>query len=262
MDITDNGFKGALRLMHSILELPFTMKLSPKKRYNPLNIFEKTRSGVSDNDYELTPQCESVLDNREYVHLPHIELVREGIVPSVQEEFGIMYDMKRRRILFPHRHWSSGELLGVFGRTTNELWDILGIPKYFGVIPYSKSLNLYGLYENYKDIQRLGYVVVVEGEKSPMKGKSLGYPNLVALGGHELSDEQVKILIGLNVDIVFALDNDLDEQISKDMCKKFKGIRNAYYLYDNHGLLGEKDSPIDCGRKRFDYLLKYKKKGA
>ena len=117
MDITDNGFKGALRLMHSILELPFTMKLSPKKRYNPLNIFEKARSGVSDNDYELTPQCESVLDNREYVHLPHIELVREGIVPSVQEEFGIMYDMKRKRILFPHRHWSSGELLGVFGRT-------------------------------------------------------------------------------------------------------------------------------------------------
>lgn len=262
MDITESNFKDALRLMHDILGLPFVMRLSPRRKYDPLKIFKKARSGVNNSDYELTPQCESVLDSNDYIHLPHIDLVREGIIPSVQEEFGVIYDMRRKRILFPHRHWSSGELLGIFGRTTNPLWNILGIPKYFGVIPYPKSLNLYGLYENYKEIQKAGFVICVEGEKSVQKAKSLGYPNLVALGGHELSDEQVKILIGLNVDITFALDNDLDEQISKDMCKRFKGIRSAYYLYDNHGLLGEKDSPIDCGRKRFNYLLKYRKKGA
>ena len=44
MDITDNDFRSALRLMHDILGLPFVMKLSPRKKYNPLNIFEIGRA--------------------------------------------------------------------------------------------------------------------------------------------------------------------------------------------------------------------------
>ena len=141
-----------------------------------------------------------------------------------------------------------------------EIYEILGIPKYFGVIGYPKSMNLYGLYENYEEIQRRGKVVILEGEKSTLKLRSMGYPIGVALGGHEISREQIKILIGLNVDIIFALDKDIDKQVSIDMCKEFKGIRNAYYIDDKYDILGEKDAPVDKGLKVWQYLYKNKVK--
>lgn len=161
---------------------------------------------------------------------------------------------------FPHRHWSSGEILGIFGRTTVEIYEILGIPKYFGVIGYPKSMNLYGLYENYEEIIKSNAVIIVEGEKSVLKLKSMNYGNAVALGGHEMSLEQIKILISLNVDIIFALDKDLDKQISIDMCNEFKGIRNTFYIDDKYDILGEKDAPVDKGLKVWNYLYKNKVK--
>lgn len=255
MEISGLGFKQILKQMHELLGFNFSFTSTPQsKKVDILDVFRKAVGCNHYDKQELTPIDESALDNSNYLKLPHINLIREGITPKVQEEFGVMYDVKSQRILFPHKHWSTGELLGIFGRTTIEEWDILGIPKYWGVLPYPKSLNLYGLYENYKAIQDYGMVVIFEGEKSPQKAKSLGFPYGVALGGHELSMEQVKILISLNVKIIFALDEDVDEQVSIDMCKQFKGIRPAYYLH-SHDILGKKDAPIDKGRNVFKYLM-------
>jgi len=260
MEITGLKFKDALKTIHDILGLKFTLTMTPqKKSYDPLEIFKRFKSRKYENE-QLIVLDESVLDDCNYLKLPHISLIREGIVPSVARDFGVLYDMFSNRILFPHRHWSTGELLGIFGRTTVENYDLLGIPKYLGIIPYPKSMNLYGLYENYKGIQDSGFVVVFESEKSPLKGKSVGCNNFVALGGHELQEEHVKILISLGVDIIFALDKDLNEDISIAMCKRFSGVRDTYYLHDKYDVLGEKDSPIDKGIKIYNYLLKYKKK--
>lgn len=258
MEITNTEFKQALKIIHDILGLKFTISFKPlQKKYDPLDIFERAKSNTSYNKQELVFYGDDVLNAYNYIHLPHMLLVKEGIVPSVQHEFNVMYDTKSKRILFPHRYWSTGDIVGIFGRTVINEWQILNIPKYYGVLPYPKSLNLYGLYENYKAIQNYGYVVVVEGEKSVLKAKSLQHPNFVALGGHELSTEQIKILIGLDTEIVFALDNDVDKSISEHMCKEFRGIRNVSYIYDTDGLLGAKDAPIDKGRKKFEYLLQY-----
>lgn len=259
MDIKEIGFRDALRLMHNILDLPFTMNYKPEqKKYNPLEVFKRVKSYCNGKEYEFKTYDDSVLNDINYTRLPHIDLIKEGISPKVQEEFGITYCGRQNRILFPHRHWSSGEILGIFGRTTVEIYDILGIPKYFGVIGYPKSMNLYGLYENYEEIIKSNAVIIVEGEKSVLKLKSMNYGNAVALGGHELSLEQQKILISLNTDIIFALDKDLDKQISIDMCKEFKGIRNTYYIDDKFDILGEKDAPVDKGLKVWNYLFKNK----
>lgn len=261
MDIKQVGFRDALKLIHNILNLPFTMNYKPeKKKYNPLEVFKKVKSYCNDSDYEFKSYDDSILNDITYTRLPHINLIKEGISPKVQEEFGITYCSKQNRILFPHRHWSSGEIIGIFGRTTVEIYDVLGIPKYFGVIGYPKSMNLYGLYENYEEIIKTGEVFILEGEKSVLKLKSMRYGNAVALGGHELSTEQIKILIGLDVNIIFALDKDLDKQVSIDMCKKFKGIRNTYYIEDKYDILDKKDAPIDKGLKVWKYLLKNKVK--
>lgn len=261
MDIKELGFRDALKLMHDILDLPFTMNYKPEqKKYNPLEVFKRVKSYCSNSDYSFKTYDENVLSDINYTRLPHINLIKEGISPKVQEEFGITYCSRQNRILFPHRHWSSGEILGIFGRTTVEIYEILGIPKYFGVIGYPKSMNLYGLYENYEEIIKSNAVIIVEGEKSVLKLKSMNYGNAVALGGHEMSLEQIKILISLNVDIIFALDKDLDKQISIDMCNEFKGIRNTFYIDDKYDILGEKDAPVDKGLKVWNYLYKNKVK--
>jgi len=41
--------------------------------------------------------------------------------------------------------------------------------KYFITPGMRKEINIYGLWENYKDIQKAGYIVIFEAEKSVLK---------------------------------------------------------------------------------------------
>ncbi len=259
MEISGLEFKDALKRLHDILGLKFSLSLTRiKDKYDPLAVFKNIKSCRHYEIQELKPLSESVLDNSNYLKMPHINLIREGIIPNVQEKFGLMYDTRTERILFPHRHWSTGELLGIIGRTTIEQWDILGIPKYYHLIPYPKSMNLYGLYENYKSIQDKNEVYVYEAEKSTLKRSSKLDFTGVSICSHNLSDEQVRILIGLDVDITIVYDKGISLQHIRSECEKFYGIRNVYYIFDKYNLLKEKESPADAPNKIFDYLKKYK----
>ena len=124
--------------------------------------------------------------------------------------------------------------------------------------PHPKSINLYGLQENYKSIQLAGYVLVYESEKSTLKRHSRKDGTGVSLGSHSLSEDQVKILIGLNVSIIIAYDKDISLRHIRSECEKFYKIRSVYYIYDKHDLLKDKQSPADADNKIFNYLLKYK----
>ena len=97
-----------------------------------------------------------------------------------------------------------------------------------------------------------------EAEKSVLKRDSLSDGTGVAVSGHEISDEQVKILIGLNCEIIIALDNDIDIEHIRHCCEKFYGIRKVSYLYDRWDLLGEKDSPADAVNKIFEFMMQYR----
>ena len=152
------------------------------------------------------------------------------------------------------------DYVGIVGRTTIPNYEELDIPKYFGIKPFSKSMNIYGLYENYQTIQEKGYTVILEAEKSVLKRYSRKDGTAVAIGSHTLSDEQVKILIGLNVDIVIAYDEGISINEIRKECEKFYGIRNVYYIYDKWGILNEKESPADKPNKQYEFMLKYKVK--
>ena len=71
-------------------------------------------------------------------------------------------------------------------------------------------------------------------------------------------DEQVRILIGLNVDIIISMDNDVPIEEVRHICEKFYNIRNVYYTYDKWDLLGQKDSVADMPNKIFNFMMKYK----
>lgn len=254
----DMSFIEALKYLHQILDLPFEFKKNekPKKKVDPLHIFKKVlrhRKGIVDVD-DIHVLDDKLLDD--YVPLLHIDWLRDGIMPWTRKKFGLAYSYKHKRVIIPMRYWLTGELLGFNQRTTVENYEEFGIKKYFITPTYPKYLNLYGLYENYDSIQKAGYVVVAESEKSVLKRDSLGDGTVVALSGKTMSNEQVRILMGLEVEIVIALDKDVGINEVRLMCDKFKEARRVSYIWDFMNILNDKDAPMDASNKDYQFLFK------
>lgn len=256
------SFIEAIKFLHKILDLPFELSKSkkPQKKYDPLSVFKKVlrcnRMIVNVDDIKVLE--DKILND--YVPLLHYSWIKEGITERTRKKFGICYSHRYKRIIIPHRFWLNGGLLGTNARTTVENWEEFNIKKYILTSGYNKQINLYGLYENYDAIQKAGYVIIYESEKSVLKRDSLCDSTGVALSGHMLSEEQVRVLIGLNVDIILAMDNDVSISEIRHMANKFYGIRNVYYICDKWGLIPEKSSPADCPNKIFNFLMKHKTK--
>ena len=255
------SFVESVKYLHGILGLEYKWQRNPQKQtnqVNPLYIFEKVKSKRRVDVADIHVLDEDLLND--FIPILYIGWLREGIMPWTAKKFGLAYSYKKKRVVIPMRHWLTGELLGINSRTTVENYNELGIKKFFITPSYQKSLNLFGLYENYNEIQKAGYVVVYEAEKSVLKRDSLNDHTGVALSGHSISDEQVRILIGLNVDIIISMDKDVQIEEVRHICSKFNNIRNVYYTLDKWDLLDEKDSIADKPNKVFDFLMKYKVK--
>lgn len=258
--VTKKDFVGSVKYLHSILGLKFGYKKEEKvedKKFDPLAIFKKVLMSKHKSDnVEIQTIDEGTLD--EFVPMLHISWLRDGIIEKTRKKFGLCYSYKRKRVIIPLRNWLTGELMGINARTTVDNYDELDIRKYYISPSYQKTLNLFGLYENYETIKEAGYVVVYEAERSVLKRDSMNDPTGVALSGHILSEEQVRILIGLNVEIVIALDKDVPIEEVWNACEKFYRLRNVSYIYDEHDVLKEKESPADGNKKVFDFLFKYR----
>lgn len=254
-------FINALKWLHNILDIPYSkedIKTKKKKKVDlkakALSVFTNYLShnqSVNVNDIEVLD--ESILN--EYVPIEYIGFLREGITPYACKAFNIEYSYRRKRIIIPQKLWSTGQIIGINARTTLEGYEQFGINKYNFTKGYNKSINLYGLWENYKSIQKKGYCCVFESEKSVLKRYSQFDETAVALSGKFISEEQKRILIGLNVDIILCLDNDVDINEIYNLCEKFYGIRNVYFVKDIEGKLGKKDSPADACNDIYEELL-------
>jgi DNA primase len=261
--ITKKNFIEAVKYLHSILglEYKYTKKSEKPKeeKPNPLWVFEKHKNkrGISKvNVADIPILDEEILDT--YVPLLHIDWYREAIMPWTREKFGLAYSYKHKRVVIPLRYWLTGELLGTNQRTTIENYEEFNIKKYFITPTYPKHINLFGLYENHNAIQKAGYVVVAESEKSCLKRDSLCDNTVVSLSGKTISDEQIHILIGLNVEVVIALDKDVDINEIRFICEKFYRIRNVSYIYDKWDLLKDKQAPMDATNKIYNFLFKHR----
>lgn len=259
------SFVESVKYLHKLLGLKYQYNSRQESKdktdkIDPLEIFKKVkrkRNKVNINDIEIYDS--SIIE--EYEPVLHIDWVRDdGITEFTRKKFNIGYSHKHKRIVIPVRYWAGEEddYIGIIGRTVVKSYSILDIPKYYPLKPYSKSLNLYGLQENYQTIQKANYCVVAESEKSVLKRHSRLDGTVVAIGSHSLSEEQVKILIGLNVDIIIAYDKDIPLKHIWSECEKFYQIRNIYFIYDKHDLLKDKEAPMDATNKIYNYLLKYK----
>ena len=264
MRIKKLTFGQAVKYIHEELGIKYNRyskkKLEPK--HCPLDIFRKVKKKkYTINQDEIPVYDEGII--REYVPLLHLSWVKEGVMPFAANRFNIGFSLDRKRIVIPERKWdgADNDYIGITGRTVVENYEMLGIPKFLRLSDtYHQGMNVYGLNENYESIQRSGIVTVLEAQKSVLKRYSRKDDTCVSIGGRELTEEQVRILISLNVDIVIALDEGVDINLIRKECDKFYSIRNVSYMYDRWGLIkkGSKDSPADMPNKIWEFLYKHR----
>lgn len=266
MKLNNVNFPQSLRWLCLILGIPFSKDYKPndKKSEGLCDIFLKAKKIAQCKTYiEEEMEIFNSMDAEEYIPLPHIKWVREGILPCACKKFSIAYDLKSRRIIIPHRLWCGEEhdFVGIIGRTTLDNYELLDIPKYMSMRKekYPKTMNIYGLNENYEEIQKAGYAVVYEAEKSVLKRYSWGDKTGCAISGHTISHEQEKILISLDVDIIIAMDRGISKYQVRELCEKFYNIRRVYYLWDTYDcILKDKDSPADLDNPLYRHMFQYK----
>lgn len=262
MRVKDVSFGESIKYLHSVLNIKYDYQKqkTKDKTQDPLYIFKKVKKckQIVNKDIDVYDEC--IL--KEYSDLIHISWVKDGIMPFAAKRFNIGYSFDHKRIVIPERKWDGddNDYIGIMGRTTIPMYEELGIHKYYPLKPYNKGMNIYGINENYNTIQEHGYIVVTESQKSVLKRYSRKDGTCGAIGCCNLTDEQVKILIGLNVEIIICYDEGIDINHIRQECERFYGIRNVSYFWDRWGLLkqGSKDSPCDLPDKQYKFMLKYR----
>ena len=190
-----------------------------------------------------------------YNHDPkNIQLWRdEGISDEVLKKFQVCYDPFSNRIVYPIRD-TDGTIVNIGGRTLDPDFKEKGLRKYCYFFKWPAGMNLlYGLCENLPNIREKREVIVFEGCKSVLKAASWGIDNCCAALTSHISQNQMRLLLNLGVDVVFAFDKDVS--IRKDHnISKLRSYCNVFYLWDRNNLLDEKDSPVDKGEEVFRTL--------
>lgn len=255
-------FSEAIKYTHKLFGLKYeysAKKESEKTKFDLNAIFKKAASkrrricNVDDIKY----LDEDILSD--FYPSIHIDLFREGIIKKTIDKFHLGYSYKWKRTIFPHYYWLTGQLIGYNARTSVENYDLFDIKKYYITPGMKKEFNLYGLYQNIEEIEKQHIIVVGESEKNVLKRDSRGDSTWVALSGKNISEEQVRIILGLNVhEIVIALDRDVPIEEVWSICERFYLKRKVSYIWDSHNLLGEKDSPADANNKIYNFLFKYR----
>ncbi len=131
------------------------------------------------------------------------ELLETGLVAQGKE--GRRYDRFRGRIIFPIRN-HRGVTVGFGGRLI-----AAGEPKYLNSPEtelFSKSNELYGIWESRQGIHQQGYALVVEGYMDVVALSQLGMQNAVATLGTATTPQHLQRLTRFTNKIVFCFDAD------------------------------------------------------
>ena len=192
--------------------------------------------------------------NRYDSSLSKVQLWRdEGISDEILQKFQVSYDSFSNRIVYPIRD-ASGTIVNIGGRALDRDYKEKGQRKYCYFYKWPCGMNLlYGLYENRESILQKREIILFEGCKSVLKAASWGVDNCAALLTSHLSQNQMKILLKLGVNTVFALDRDVNVRADHNI-GKLRSYCSVYYLLDSENLLEEKDSPVDRGFDVFQTL--------
>lgn len=224
----------------------------------PFGGFFKNYSKVKDSDVN-PPKTYPTERLKEYTGRLNTLWLEDNISLQTQELFDIGLDFETNRITIGWKDVNS-ELVGIMGRLNKkELTD--KDTKYLPIIPFNKSKVLYGLDVNYSSILDNGTIIIVESEKSVLRGYELGYRNIVALGGNNISERQAALIKSLCVNVVISLDEGIELTHSIEQAKKCK-IENPFFSNEVYVMevddLPKKHSVFDMNKEVIDNYLKNK----
>ena len=196
------------------------------------------------------------------------EWEKEGIPQSIMQQYGVAYHRQYNpnydRIVYPV-YDLKGNLINIKGRTVCENYNELvpPIPKYMNYYPVGDLDYFQGLNFKYDKIIKTGEIIIFEGFKSVMKADSYGYINSVSAETSTLTLYQVRVLVGMHVNVVIAFDQDvpLEKIKTKNEIRILSRFTNVYVVCDKAGILGDpslKKSPVDCGKKIWEQLYRSK----
>jgi len=226
----------------------------------PFGGFYKKIARLRKEEYfDLETYSEDVLDR--FKSIPNLLFYEDGILPQVQLEHGIGYDSVTSRISVPWYSFS-GDLVGVMGRLNKrEVFE--HETKWLPIIPFAKSLTLYGFVTNYKSIGEKRVCMIGESEKFTLQLASQGLDVGLSLGGSFLSEVQANNIKSLFPDkILILMDEGLSEDHSREIANQLKMdsfYKNSVgYVFDRNNHYLPKDSklsPSDLDKNSLKKLI-------
>jgi len=197
------------------------------------------------------------------------EWAKEGITIQNIRKFNIKYYPTENEIIIPHYDINK-KLVGIRIRALNDDDIIKG--KYRPLKLENKlyahplSQFCYGLWINKENISKTKQAIIFEGEKSVIKSEQLEYNNTVACCGSNISKIQIMQLINCGAkEIIIAFDKEYENSRDKkneqyynklySLANRYKLYCNMSFIFDFENILKQKDSPIDRGIDKFNYLL-------
>lgn len=204
-----------------------------------------------DDEKEVVPRNEKILSY--YYSYVNDMFFEDGISYGTQREFEIGLDPFSGYITIPVRD-EIGNLVGIKGRFFNR-----EVPenelKYYYIEKFPKGRVLYGYFRSKEYIKESDYILVGESEKSYLQMWTMNHRNCVATGGTKVSQHQIDKLSRLNKRLILCFDRDFTEDKIQNLRNKFLGQIDFWAMIDKEDILGEKESPSDKGKERFEYLL-------
>jgi len=201
-------------------------------------------------------------------YLPY-EWAKEGITVQNIHKYDIKYYKSENEVIIPHYDINK-RLVGIRIRALNDEDILYGKyrPLRLENKIYSHPLSqfCYGLWENKDNIKKTKQAIIMESEKSVLKGEALEYNNIVACCGSNISKVQIMQLIQCGAkEIVIAFDREYTNRKDRkneqyynklySLAKRYNLYCNMSFIFDFENILNEKDSPIDRGIENYLYLL-------
>lgn len=233
------------------------MDLSKMCRSQTMTFLKKTKNLMREKE-QVVHEVLSANELSKYSHEDITEWIDEGILQEVMDLFEVRINDRDNRIVYPV-YDIKGNLINIKGRTRYKNYKELRIPKYINYYPIGTMDYFQGLNITLPFIKDQNEIIIFESVKSVMKAYGWGYKNCASAEKHTITDEQLKLLVRLRVNIVFAFDSDIsysDKDIKKTI-DVLKRITNVYVIYDRKGLLGGKDAknaPVDLSREIWEQL--------
>lgn len=241
------------------------MDMSTMCRSQTMSFLKRIRMMIAGNKKETYQH--KILDVSEiekYSQEEVTEWLDEGIQQDVMDLFGVRIDNWNNRIVYPV-YDVDGNLINIKARTRYPNYKQMKIPKYINYFQIGTMDYFQGLNVTLPFIQEKNEVIIFESVKSVMKAYGWGYKNCVSAEKHTLTDEQIKLLVKMHVNIVFAYDTDINywqHDVKRDI-DKLKRVTNVYVIDDSNLLLGgseSKNAPVDKGKEIWDELYLSRKK--